>query len=251
LLQVASDPVGPIPRDNSQPSLEPPWPILYEDNHLLVVVKPAMLPTMGVSPEKESLLSQAKQYIKQKYQKPGNVYLGIVSRLDAPVSGVLVLARTSKAAARLTEQFRARQVEKTYWCVVHGVIRPPAGKLVDFLKHQERHRRVRVIPPSESGAKRAELDYRTLLPLEEGTLLHVELQTGRKHQIRVQLAHAGHPVLGDRKYGSRRPLGHGIALHARRLRFLHPTRREPIDLVAPLPSSWAELRINERDPRLR
>ena len=142
--------------------------VLYEDNHLLAVNKPAMLPTMGVSEDRPSLLTVAKEYMRRKYNKPGNVYLGIVSRLDAPVTGVVLLARTSKAAARLTEQFRERDVEKIYWAIVEGVIEPPAGRLVDFLRKDERHRRMHVTGANTPGAQRAELAYRCLADGDTG-----------------------------------------------------------------------------------
>jgi 23S rRNA pseudouridine1911/1915/1917 synthase len=209
----------------------------------LVVVKPAMLATMGTSGERASLLDQAKAYIKAKYQKPGNVYLGVVSRLDAPVTGVLVIARTSKAASRLTEQFRARTVEKTYWAAVEGTPRPASGELLDYVRKDERHRKMHVANKGAADAKEARLTYRTLQPLAGGALLEVELDTGRKHQIRLQLAHAGHPILGDRKYGSRRPFPRGVALHARRLAFDHPTRGERLDFTAPPPDSWRGLGV--------
>jgi 23S rRNA pseudouridine1911/1915/1917 synthase len=209
----------------------------------LVVVKPAMLATMGVSRDRVSLLDQAKAYIKEKYRKPGNVYLGVVSRLDAPVTGVLVIARTSKAAARLTAQFRARTVEKTYWAAVEGTPRPASGELLDYVRKDERHRKMHVANQQAADAQEARLTYRTLQPLAGGALLEVELDTGRKHQIRLQLAHAGHPILGDRKYGSRRPFPRGVALHARRLAFDHPTRGERLDFTAPPPDSWRGLGV--------
>src|SRR6185295_11387977 len=136
--------------------------ILYEDNHLLAVNKPAGLPTMGVANDRPSLLAEAKEYVRRKYNKPGKVYLGIVSRLDAPVTGVVLLARTSKAAARLSEQFREREVEKSYWAVVEGKLSPPTGTLVDFLRKDERHRKVHATIESAAGAQRAELSYRVL-----------------------------------------------------------------------------------------
>lgn len=221
--------------------------VLYEDNHLLAVNKPAMLPTMGVAEGRPSLLSAAKEYVRRKYAKPGNVYLGIVSRLDAPVTGVVLMARTSKAAARLTELFRERLVEKVYWAIVEGVIDPPEGRLLDYLRKDERHRRMHITSASAPGSQQAELTYRTLIdapaaPRLSGrawaTLLEVRPVTGRKHQIRVQLSQAGHSVVGDRKYGSRRPFGEGIALHAHRLVLQHPVRKTPLVLEAPLPANW-------------
>lgn len=221
-----------------------PWPILYEDNHLLVVVKPAMLPTMGVAEDRPSLLSQAKRYVKQKYGKPGNVYLGIVSRLDAPVTGLIVLARTSKAAARLTAQFRGQEVRKLYWAIVEGHA-PSQEKLVDWVRKDERHRRMHIADRDARDAKEARLSYTRLQDLAGGTLLEVQLETGRKHQIRLQLSHAGYPILGDRKYGAKVDFAHGIGLHARRLAFEHPVRHTQLDLVAPLPPPWHKLGIRE------
>jgi len=216
--------------------------VLYEDNHLLVINKPAGLPTMGVAADKESLLTLAKEYIKRRYQKPGNVYLGAMSRLDAPVSGVLLFARTSKAAARMTAQFVEHSVEKTYWAVVSGDVAPPSGRLVDYVKKDERHRKMHWSAAAE-GAQEARLNYSVQKILPPATLLEVRLETGRKHQIRLQLSHAGWPVVGDSKYGSNAQFSQGIALHSRRLVFTHPTRDERIEVVAPLPPSWAKFRL--------
>lgn len=229
--------------------------VLYEDNHLLAVNKPAMLPTMGVAEDRPSLLSQAKEYIRQKYNKPGNVYLGIVSRLDAPVTGVVLLARTSKAAGRLSKQFRERDVEKIYWAVVEGSIAPREGTLIDFLRKDERHRRMHVTGPNTPGAQRAELTYRVLtngteriiddesLPLPVSlssplAMLEIRPLTGRKHQIRLQLSQAGFPIVGDRKYGGTRPFAAGIALHSRRLVIEHPVSTMQLEIEAPLPAPW-------------
>ncbi len=224
----------------------PPLHVLYEDNHLLAVVKPAGLPTMGTPEGRPTLLTLAKEYVKRRYQKPGNVYLGVVSRLDAPVTGVVLLARTSKAAARLTEQFRSRGVEKTYWAIAEGIVEPADGRLVDWLAEDERHRRMHIVGPTMPGAKEARLAYRRLSIVVGNCWLEVELETGRKHQIRLQLAHHGHPVVGDRKYGGRVPFSHGIALHARRLVVSHPTTGEPVDLEAPLPPAWRRFGVTCR-----
>jgi len=224
----------------------PPWPVLYEDNHLLVVIKPAMLPTMGVAADRPSLLAQAKDYIREKYNKAGEVYLGIVSRLDAPVTGVLVLARTSKAASRLTRQFRERQVEKTYLALVPGGINPASGELEHHVAKDERHRKVRIVAKDARGASLARLTYDTIEQIGELSLLEIELQTGRKHQIRVQLAETGHPIVGDRKYGSRIAFPHGIALHARHLAFEHPVRKIAMQFDAPLPAAWNKHRRSLR-----
>lgn len=222
--------------------------VLYEDNHLLAVNKPAMLPTMGVAEDRPSLLEVAKRYIAHKYDKPGNVYLGIVSRLDAPVTGVVLLARTSKAAARLTKQFRDRDVEKIYWALVQGNVEPPQAMLTNFVRKDERHRRMHISTPHAADAQQAELSYTRLDEQLRGarsgtagaevSLLEVRLLTGRKHQIRVQLAHAGFPVVGDRKYGSERSFAVGIALHSRRIVVEHPVRHTKLTIEAPLPAAW-------------
>lgn len=221
--------------------------VLYEDNHLLAVNKPATLPTMGVSDDRPSLLSVAKDYIRTKYAKPGNVYLGVVSRLDAPVTGVVLLARTSKAAARLSQQFRDRHVEKTYWAIVDGTITPPAGVLTDHLRKDERHRRVHAAAAPSATTQIAELGYRTLggqpgepklLNSTSASLLEVRPITGRKHQIRVQLSAAGFPILGDRKYGSTRRFPQGIALHSRHLVVEHPVSRIKMAIEALPPAYW-------------
>jgi 23S rRNA pseudouridine1911/1915/1917 synthase len=223
--------------------------VLYEDNHLLVVNKPAGLPTQGAAAGDDSLVVQAKDYLKQKFHKPGNAYVGVVSRLDALVSGVVVLARTSKGAARLSEQFREGEVEKIYWAVVEGS--PPAatGELIDWLWKDEPQHKVVVIPregPRPKDAQEARLHYRTLSKLDHGrTLLEVQLETGRKHQIRVQLAHCGMPILGDAKYGARERFPIGIALHARRLRLTHPTLKTSLDFLAHLPASWRSVGLDD------
>lgn len=219
--------------------------VLYEDNHLLVLSKPAGLPTMGTPGGTPTLLTLAKEYIKHRYQKPGNVYLGVMSRLDAPVTGVVLLARTSKAAARMTEQFRTHSVEKTYWAMVEGLIEPPAGRLVDWLGHDDRHRRMHIVGPTMPQAREARLSYRRLAVVAGNSLVEVELETGRKHQIRLQLSHGGHPIIGDRKYGSRQPFSAGIALHARRLVISHPTTAARLEFEAPLPAAWKRFKLAE------
>jgi len=214
-----------------------PLSILYEDNHLLVLNKPAGLATMGVTEDRESLVQLAKDDLKRRFNKPGNVYLGVVSRLDSTVSGVIVLARTSKAASRLNDQFKSRDVEKVYWAIVSG--KPPqSGECVDRLWHDDRAQCVKVVDAQHAGAQEARLSFRRLQPITRGTWLEVQLHTGRKHQIRVQLAERGWPVWGDKKYGSRESFAAGIALHARRLAIDHPTRDERMEFIAPVPASW-------------
>jgi 23S rRNA pseudouridine1911/1915/1917 synthase len=212
--------------------------VLYEDNHLLAVNKAAMLPTMGVSEDRESLLTVAKEYVKRKYDKPGNVYLGIVSRLDAPVTGVVLLAKTSKAAARLSEAFRQRRVKKIYLAAVEGTPTAASAVLEHYLRKDERHRRVHATHEACPDAQLARLAYRVVASEGELSLLEVELETGRKHQIRVQLAKSGHAIVGDRKYGSSLRLAEGIALHARRLELEHPVKRTPLVIEAQVPAVW-------------
>ncbi|NLF67887.1 MAG: RNA pseudouridine synthase [Candidatus Anammoximicrobium sp.] len=218
-------------------------PILFEDNHLLAMVKPAGLPTMGVAAGRTSLVTIAKDYLKRKYGKPGNVYLGVVSRLDSAVSGVIILARTSKAASRLSEQFRCGEVEKIYWALVESRPEAVESVCVDWLRKDEPQRRMVVCGAPQPGAQLARLRYRTLRTMPGNTLLEIHLETGRKHQIRVQLAHRGCPVLGDRKYGATTPFPHGVALHARQLDLQHPVRKVPLRLEAPLPAAWRKFGI--------
>ena len=217
--------------------------ILFEDNHLLAVLKPVGVPTMGVESGRTSLVTLAKDYLKRKYGKPGNVYLGVVSRLDSAVSGVIIFARTSKAAARLTEQFRCGDVEKIYWALVEGRPEPAEAACVDWLWKDERQQRMVVCTPEQPGSQEARLRYRTFRALPRATLLEVLLETGRKHQIRVQLAHRGHPVLGDRKYGATMAFPHGLALHSRQLELQHPVRKTPLRIEAPLPAAWRKFGI--------
>ncbi len=227
-----------------------PLVILYEDNHCLAVAKPAPLLTQGVPPGLPTLEAMAKAYLKEKYAKAGNVYLGIPHRLDRPVSGVVLFARNTKAARRLAEQFQTRQVRKVYWGVVEaaaeGSLPEEQGVWEDWLlKVPEEARAVRVAAETP-GARQASLRFRRLRAEADGVLLELEPVTGRMHQIRVQAAVRGWPILGDVLYGAQRPFGPPaelprdriIALHARSLTFLHPIRYEPITLTAPLPPAW-------------
>jgi 23S rRNA pseudouridine1911/1915/1917 synthase len=217
----------------------PKLDVLYEDNHLLVVNKPAGLPTQGVVEGTASVVTLAKAYLKQKYNKPGNVYLGVVSRLDASTSGVLVLARTSKAAARLAAQFRERETEKIYWALVEQPPQPPAGELSHWILKNDHKLRMEVVPPRTRGAQHAKLAYQTLRAENQRALVEVRLHTGRKHQIRLQLATIGCPILGDHKYGTRAEFpGGGIALHAARLAIDHPTTKERLEFQAPPSKAW-------------
>ncbi|MDR2756336.1 MAG: RluA family pseudouridine synthase [Planctomycetaceae bacterium] len=210
--------------------------ILYEDNHLLAVVKPSGLATMGLAKGEETLLTRSKDYIKQKYNKPGEVYLGVVSRLDVPVSGVVLFARTSKAAARLNEQFRTHSVEKIYVALVEGSVDPPEDEWIDRIREDERHRKVWLTRNGEG--KEVKLQYRTLHKTNNNSLIEIQLETGRKHQIRVQFSGHGFPIFGDRKYGAKTVFPEGIALHALKLTVTHPTTHQRIVLTAPIPVIW-------------
>ncbi len=215
-----------------------PFPVLYEDNHLLVINKPAQLATMGVKPPRPSAIELARKYIKEKYEKPGNVYLGIVSRLDAPATGILLFARTSKAASRLTAQYRDREVTKIYHILIEGEMSEPTGTLEDWVCKDERHRRMHTTQPQKAGAKQARSSYRVLKRCSRASLVEVELETGRKHQIRLQFGSRGYPVIGDRKYGSTVPFSAGIALHAQRLALIHPVSGKPLEFAALPPTTW-------------
>lgn len=220
--------------------------VLWEDNHCLALAKPAGLLTQGVPAGLPTLESWAKQYIRERYGKTGNVYLGVPHRLDRPVSGVVLFARTSKAAARLAEQFQTRQVEKVYWALVSGTVLPPAGAWVDWLRKLPDEARVEVVPAGTLGGKRAELEVRVLGSIGGGTHLELRPRTGRTHQLRVQTAIRGFPILGDELYGSTKRFGppaelprdRVIALHARTLSFLHPIRYESITVAAEPPPYW-------------
>jgi 23S rRNA pseudouridine1911/1915/1917 synthase len=215
--------------------------ILYEDNHLIAVNKPSGWPSAHFAGEEETMDRIVKAYLKEKFQKPGRVFLGVVHRIDKPVSGVLLFARTSKAAARLSEQFRDNLVEKTYWSIVESeAARPlaPAGTLEDWLRKDPIAGVVEVVDPDANDAKQALLHYTVRAEHAGLTFLEIRPQTGRTHQLRVQLSSRGYPIYGDAKYGSRFGFGPGIGLHARSLTFLHPTKQEPIALTAEIPRSW-------------
>lgn len=222
------------------PSLE----ILYEDDQLLAVNKAAHLPTMFPDPDHPNLLDLAKCYLADAKTHSKDVYLGAVNRLDAPTTGVVLLGKSPDAVRNLSEQVRERSMRKRYWCVVPGPIVESAGRLVDWVKRDSRHRKVSICQPHEPGSQHAELTYQVQAECEELALLEVELITGRKHQIRVQFAHRGHPIVGDRKYGSKRLFESGIALHSRKIAFDHPVGRERIEVVADTPDVWNSLEID-------
>jgi len=218
--------------------------ILCEDGPLLAVNKPAGMLTQGVPEGLPTLEGWVKAYLKQKYDKPGNVYLGIPHRLDRPVSGGVVFARNSKAAARLAEQFRDRVVRKWYLGVTHGVPSPARGWLIDSLLKDADKAHVLIVPERIPGARRSELRYEVLATRNDIALVRIELLTGRMHQIRVQFAARGWPILGDMQYGAPDveqldETAPTIALHAERLDLKHPVRYDWLTLQAPVPAEWA------------
>jgi 23S rRNA pseudouridine1911/1915/1917 synthase len=210
--------------------------ILYEDNHIIAVFKKSSDLTQGDKSGDISIDNEIKKYIAEKYKKPGEVFLGVVHRLDRPVSGVLLFARTSKALQRLNEMFRTKQVKKTYLAIVSE--RPPDDEatITSFLKKNEKQNRSYVYDKEVAGSKEASLTYRLKGRSERYYLLEIELHSGRHHQIRAQLAKIGCPIKGDLKYGYRRSNEDGgISLFARRLEFIHPVKKEPISIVAHFP----------------
>ncbi|WP_448381751.1 RluA family pseudouridine synthase [Desulfosoma sp.] len=214
------------------------WPVLYIDNHLLAVYKPAGLLVQGDPTGDPCLLDLAKMWIKERFHKPGNVFLGLVHRLDRPVSGLVLLARTSKAAGRLSALFREKRVEKIYLAVVEGCPKKASDTLIHGLARLETGGVV-VHPEGASGTQRAVLHYRTVETRGGRSLLAVRLETGRKHQIRAQLAHVGCPIVGDVRYGASAALAHrAVALHAWIMRLEHPTRKEPLEILCPVPVGW-------------
>lgn len=208
--------------------------IIYEDNHLLVVNKPAGQLVQGDQTGRSTLLDEAKAWLKAKYNKPGNVYLGLVHRLDRPASGVVVLARTSKAASRLSAEIRARRPRKVYWAQVEGKT-PTKAAWTDYLQRQQFSSKV--VEPQEG--KEARLSFRRL-GYEKGiSLVEIHLETGRHHQIRVQFAHHGFPLIGDKRYGSALIFSNDdIALHAREMHIRHPTKGEEMHFVAEPAKTW-------------
>lgn len=200
--------------------------ILYEDNHLLVVKKPVNIPVQEDRSQDKDVLTILKEDIKVRFQKPGNVYLGLVHRLDRPVGGVMVFAKTSKAGSRLSDVIRRNALDRTYLAVTEG--RPPQkkGTLTDYLSKDTKRNIVRVVPASHKSGKKAVLDYEVLAEKSGFSIIKVRLHTGRSHQIRVQLAHAGMPIYGDQKYAKGTPGGQQISLWAHELSFPHPTKKD-------------------------
>jgi 23S rRNA pseudouridine1911/1915/1917 synthase len=235
--------------------------ILLEDGPLLAVNKPSGIITQGAPHGVDALIDVVKQYLRAKYNKPGNVYLGVPHRLDRPVSGVVVFSRNSKCAARLAEQFAQRQVQKVYWACLERPPEPAAGELVDWIYRIPDHSRVEISFEGREGAKPASLSYRVLERRHGLALVEIVLHTGRMHQIRIQFGSRGCPIVGDAQYGaatefagrtSREQEGAAIALHARRLTLRHPIRYDEATIVAPLSKAWRYFEFDaDRQPAWR
>ena len=209
---------------------------LYEDNHIIIDSKRAGEIVQGDKTGDTPLSETVKSYIKEKYQKPGDVFLGVVHRLDRPVSGIVLFARTSKALTRLSEMFRTRAVQKTYWAIVGNQPPQEEGTLTHWLTRNPKNNTARAYDKEVPNSKQAILDYRVIAKSDRYWLLEIDLHTGRHHQIRCQLAKIGCPIKGDLKYGSPRSNPDGsISLHARRITFEHPVSHLQIDVTAPVP----------------
>ena len=230
----------------------PKLQILYEDNHCIVVDKPNNLPVQADSSGDADLLSMVKEYVKEKYNKPGTAYIGLVHRLDRPAGGLVVLARTSKAAARLSAQVRSRELGRQYLLVVRGEPKMRSGEIKNYLLKDTAANMVRIVTAATEGAKEAILNYRLLQTVHhpsEGklSLIEASLQTGRSHQIRVQMAGLGCPLYGDQKYGpDLNKKGQQLALHAAKLSFIHPTLKDKRTFISypPQKAPWTYFRIN-------
>lgn len=210
--------------------------VVYEDNHIIVVSKTSSEIVQGDKTGDTPLSETVKQYLKEKYNKSGNVFIGVVHRLDRPVSGLVVFAKTSKALTRLNEMFRNGEVKKTYWAIVKECPRETEGELVHYLVRNEKQNKSYAYDKEVKNSKKAVLHYKLIGHSQNYYLLEVDLKTGRHHQIRCQLAKMGCPIKGDLKYGSARSNPDGsICLHARSVKFIHPVSKEQVELTAPVP----------------
>lgn len=221
--------------------------VVFEDNHIIVVVKPQNQPSQKDESGDLDLLSEVKAYVKEKYNKPGEAFIGLVHRLDRPTGGLMVFARNSKSADRLCKQMKEGKFNKVYYAVVDGKVLKSSERLTHYLKKDEKNNIVKVCPALEEGAKKAELIYKTLEKTEERTLLEVRILTGRSHQIRVQLSSIGFPIFGDMKYNKKASKGN-LALWAGRLEFTHPVTKEKMVFVASPDESkspWKDFKISK------
>ncbi len=206
--------------------------VLYEDNQIVVVIKPQNVPTMADESKDEDMLSLVKAYIKEKYNKEGEAFIGLVHRLDRPTGGIMVFARNSKSAKRLSDQFQTHSVEKTYYAVVNGVVKTRWAQLTNYVKKDEKENIVKIVPMAENGAKKAELVYNYLEDNGKESLLEVKILTGRSHQIRLQLSNIGHSLVGDVKYGKEKGRTSNLGLWAGKLAFDHPTTKQRMVFIA-------------------
>ena len=223
--------------------------ILFEDNHLIVVNKNPGELTQGDITGDETLGDKIKTYLKKKYNKPGNVYLGITHRLDRPTSGVIIFTKTSKALTRLNELFKKNEIKKTYWAIVKKMENKAPEKLENFLIKNQKKNKSYVTKNSNKYAKKAVLTYKIILELKNYSLLKINLETGRHHQIRTQLSHIGFPIKGDLKYGYSRSNNDGsIHLHSRKVQFIHPVSKKNIEITAKLPKNnvW-DMCVNSKE----
>lgn len=220
--------------------------VLYEDNHLIIVFKESGEIVQGDKTGDKPLSETVKEWIKDKYGKPGNVFLGVVHRLDRPVAGLVIFGKTSKATARMNKMFRDGEVHKTYWAIVQGCPNELEATLTHWIVRNEQKNKSFAYDHEKSGAKKAVLSYRVISRGDNYSLLEVNLMTGRHHQIRCQLAHIGHPVKGDLKYGARRSNPDGsISLLSHKVEFVHPVSKKPVSVVSPLPNDklWETLNV--------
>lgn len=224
-------------RETSYRNMPQYFDVCYEDEHLLVVNKRAAVATMGVAERKPSLMAAVKQYLGAG-RTGTDCFATAAGRLDFPVAGLVIIAKDPAVADHLRRQQEAGQIHKEYHALVSGHVDPPAGQLNNWLLKSKRHRRVSIVPDETDRAQIARLNYRLLGRGERTSKLSVELQTGRKHQIRAQLSHVGHPILGDRKYGSPEPFPEGIALVCKRIAMVHPASDDRIDWLVDYPESW-------------
>ena len=225
--------------------------VLHEDNHIIVALKPQGLPACGDESDDDNLLEQVRRYIKEKYQKPGNVFVGLVHRLDRPTGGVMVFAKTSKAASRLSEQMRSGDFEKRYLAVLNGAPVPESGKLTNWLKKNTVNNMVYLSTEGTDGAKYAALDYRVLEKKGSLALTDIKLHTGRSHQIRVQFAGIAHPVFGDMRYGGEYAQKGKLALWAYSLTFTHPVTKERMRFIGEPPAEETPWRFFEVEKYIR
>ncbi|HIY78088.1 MAG TPA: RluA family pseudouridine synthase [Candidatus Borkfalkia excrementavium] len=224
--------------------------VLYEDNHIIVVMKPQGIPSCGDESGDDNLLERVRRYIKEKYKKPGNVFVGLVHRLDRPTGGVMVFAKTSKAAGRLSEQMKSGDFEKKYLAVLVGTPEPPQAKLVNYLKKNPVNNMVYLCPPTTDGAKLASLEYRVLQEKGGLCLADIKLHTGRSHQIRVQMAGISHPVYGDMRYGGANAKKGNLALWAYSLTFTHPVTKERMKFMLEPPADGIPWKAFDLSPAL-